>query len=69
MYTCDLCAKDHWESASLRTIQSRSKEYGSIWTWVVCAEPCADKIRDDPDSDVLTDEPFRGEYTEGRGYV
>lgn len=71
MYTCDVCSKDHWEPEGLRTIQTRYEDEevpSSIYTWVVCVKVCAVKVRNEA-TIVLTDEPFKGVYTEGVGYV
>jgi hypothetical protein len=70
MYSCDVCGKDHWEPDGLRTIQVQDDTNKAIWGFVCCTEACADKVRDQWNQTILTDEPFRGEpLPDNGGYI
>lgn len=72
VYCCDLCSRYHTTIDGLRTIQVRwigDEGESSIFTYVACEVICADKVRDQRDQIILTDEPFRGEYDERWGFM
>lgn len=61
MYNCEYCSKEHPTADSLRFLTLRDLE--GFFNYIVCEEPCANKVRDDPEGTVIIDEPFVG--TEG----
>jgi len=57
MFNCDVCGKEQEDVGSLRTLQVRDTEHNAIWTYVACNQGCADKVRNQEQQAMLTDEP------------
>lgn len=66
MYGCIVCNSEHPTRDTLQFLFTRSKPLeGSTeivqFSWVVCKQVCADKVRNDPETaTVIVDESFAG---------